>query len=267
MKFKPLSKYISKNKIIDYFIKHKIFSNKDYIKKIEKNNNPFSNEHVSKNNIKQFGPELFDLYRLHQLVIRYRRVTILEFGVGWSTKIFSNALLINKKKYFSRVKNLRFNNPFEIHAIDNFKMYINETKKKLSKSEKKNTNIHFSEVNMTQFNGRICTEYKSLPQINPDLIYLDGPSQFKTKGKVNNISTAHKDFMPMSCDILKIEFFLKPGTIIVVDGRTSNLRFLLSHFKRKWKLIEDFANDQYILLLDEKPLGNLNKKQIEFFFK
>ena len=84
---------------------------------------------------------------------------------------------------------------------------------------------------------------------------------------MNNISTAHKDFMPMSCDILKIEFFLKPGTIIVVDGRTSNLRFLLSHFKRKWKLIEDFANDQYILLLDEKPLGNLNKKQIEFFFK
>ena len=80
---------------------------------------------------------------------------------------------------------------------------------------------------MTQFNGRICTEYKVFPK-SSDLIYLDGPSQFKTKGKVNNISTAHKDFMPMSCDILKIEFS-KTRTIIVVDGRTSNLRFLLSH--------------------------------------
>ena len=110
-------------------------------------------------------------------------------------------------------------------------MYINETKKKLSKSEKK-YKYSFSEVNMTQFNGRICRIQKSSPN-QSDLIYLDGPSQFKTKGKVNNISTVHKDFMPMSCDILKIEFFLKPGTIIVVDGRTSNLRFLLSHFKRK----------------------------------
>ena len=37
---------------------------------------------------------------------------------------------------------------------------------------------------MTSFNGRICTQFKKLPLINPDLIYLDGPDQFNIKGNV-----------------------------------------------------------------------------------
>lgn len=267
MKFNPLIKNINKKKLIEYFLKYKIFKDKNIINKIEKDNNPFSDEHVSEKKIKQFGPELFDLYRLHQIIIRYKRTTVLEFGVGWSTKIFSNALLINKKKYSNTIKNLRFNNPFEVHSVDNFKKYINETKKSLTKEEKENTFIHFSNVNMTTYNGKICTEYNKLPKINPDLIYLDGPSLFNVKGSINNISTAHKDFMPMSCDILKIEYFLKPGTIIVVDGRTSNLRFLINNLQRKWSTFDDFKNDQYFLLLDEKPLGRLNKEQNNFYFK
>ena len=31
---------------------------------------------------------------------------------------------------------------------------------------------------MTTFNGRIATEFKKLPNCNPDFIYLDGPDQF-----------------------------------------------------------------------------------------
>ena len=66
---------------------------------------------------------------------------------------------------------------------------------------------NFSDVEMTRFNGRIATEYKKLPLCNPDFIYLDGPDQFKVKKNINNISTSHKDMMPMACDILKIEYF------------------------------------------------------------
>ena len=35
----------------------------------------------------------------------------------------------------------------------------------------------------------------------------------------------------MSCDILKIEPFLIPGTIILIDGRTANANFLKIIFK------------------------------------
>ena len=67
-------------------------------------------------------------------------------------------------------------------------------------------------------------------QVNPDFIYLDGPDQFKIKGKINNFNLNHEDFMPMVSDLLKIEF-LKPGTILVVDGRSANVQFLRSFLK------------------------------------
>ena len=49
------------------------------------------------------------------------------------SKVFANALLINKKKYLNKINKLRFNNAFEVHSVDNFKKYISETKKKLRK--------------------------------------------------------------------------------------------------------------------------------------
>ncbi len=72
--------------------------------------------------------------------------------------------------------------------------------------------------------------------------------------------------MPMSADILKIEHFLKPGTIIVVDGRAANSRFLKANFQRDWKYSYSQLNDQHVFYLSEKPLGKLNKKQLDFYF-
>tara|TARA_Y100000816_G_C26104008_1_gene586016 strand:+ start:1689 stop:2471 length:783 start_codon:yes stop_codon:yes gene_type:complete len=260
MKFNPIKIKINKKELIKYFVKHKIFSS-DKKAKIH--------VHKKKNFIQKeaFGHELHDLYRLHQIILKYKRTTVLEFGVGWSTKIFANALLINKKRYLNKIKKLRLSNAFQVHSVDNYKRYISQTKMRLNNSEKKNTFIKFSNVRMCQYNGIISTEYEKLPRINPDLIYLDGPSQFNVKGTVNNISTAHNDFMPMACDILKIEYFLRPGTIIVIDGRTSNYQFLKNNFQRKWKTFEDYKNGQFFLILDEVPLGNLSSNQNEFYFK
>ena len=73
-----------------------------------------------------------------------------------------------------------------------------------------------------------------MPNICPDLIYLDGPDQFSARGSVRGITTTHQDRMPMSGDILSFEHFLQPGTLIVVDGRTANARFLVSNLQRQW---------------------------------
>jgi hypothetical protein len=79
---------------------------------------------------------------------------------------------------------------------------------------------------MGTFNDRVCTYYDFLPNVSPDFIYIDGPNQHGTLGDIGGISTRHKDRMPMSADILRMEHFLLPGTLIVVDGRTANARFL-----------------------------------------
>ena len=42
-------------------------------------------------------PDLIDLYRLYQFVVLNKRITILEFGSGWSTLIYFLAMNNLKK--------------------------------------------------------------------------------------------------------------------------------------------------------------------------
>ncbi len=219
-------------------------------------------------------PELTDLYRLYQFIILNKRITVLEFGSGWSSLIFNLAINELKKKFKNRVKTLRRNNPFEIFILENEKKYLNITKRRIQKFNrylkiKNSKNIHycFSDVEMTLFKNRVATQYKRLPLCNPDFIYLDGPDQFNVKKDVNGISTRHKDMMPMVCDILKFEYFYTPGTIIVCDGRGANAKFLKDNFKRKWKYLNDKKNDQHIFWLDDPVLGKYNKLQLEYYKK
>ena len=221
---------------------------------------------------KPLKPDLNDLYRLYQFVILNKRTTILELGSGWSTLIFSNALGELKQKYFNYIKKLRRNNPFELFVLENQKKYLKISKnrilkfnKKFKNSKKSKINYYLSNVEMTTFNNKIVTEYKKFPLCNPDFIYVDGPDQFVIKKDINGISTRHKDMMPMVSDILKIEYFLTPGTIIIFDGRAANALFLRDHLKRKWMYKNDKVNDQHIFLLNGPPLGKYNKLQLKFY--
>jgi len=146
-----------------------------------------------------------------------------------------------------------------------YKVYLNHLvlMKKLNLNIK--VNYHFSYIEMSLYENKISTSYKKLPLCNPDFIYLDGPDQFNIKGDINNFSTRHKDMMPMANDILKIEYFLTPGTIIVTDGRTANAQFLRDYLKRNWLYQFDYINDQHIFYLNETPLGKYSRLQLEFY--
>ena len=219
-------------------------------------------------------PQLNDLYNLYLYILNNKRTTVFEFGSGWSTLIFSLALRELRDRYFYEVKSLRRNNPFELFVVENSKKYLNITRNRIQKFNKylniKNPikiNYQLSDVIMTTFNDRICTQYKKLPLCNPDFIYLDGPDQFNIKKDINGISTRHKDMAPMVSDILKFEYFYTPGTIIVCDGRTANASFLKDHFKRKWEYMNDKKNDQHIFCLIDQPLGEYNISQLKFYNK
>lgn len=210
-------------------------------------------------------PELDDLVRLHFLITSRKVTTILEFGVGKSTIVMADALKKNKEKYFDYVKNnLRRSNPFELHSVDNSRYWISYVKKSLPNELKEFVKFYYSPVYMSTFNGRVCTFYKKLPNICPDFIYLDGPDQFNVRRNINGISTRSMDRLPMAADILLFEHFLLPGTMILVDGRTANSRFLLSNLQRKWEYKHFPEEDIHIFELLEEPLGPYNKRQLEF---
>ena len=209
-----------------------------------------------------YPPELDDLIRLHYLIILRKVTTILEFGIGKSTIIFNDALTKNKKKYEHFVNiNLRRESKFECHTVDNQLKWI---KKIRSNNNLINVKYHYAEVKMGTFNDRACTFYKKLPNVCPDFIYVDGPDQFSVKGSIRGVSTCRQERLPMSGDILMLEHFLLPGTLIVVDGRTANARFLKTNLQRDWIYFHDKNNDQHYFELIEDPLGIYNKKQIDF---
>ena len=209
-----------------------------------------------------YAAELDDLIRLHYLLISRRVTTVLEFGVGKSSIIIDHALEINKKKYLEFVsKNLRRTNKFEGFSVDNNQKWIDVCRNTAPTSC---INYHYSKCIISTFNDRICSYFENLPNICPDFIYLDGPDQFSPIGNVRGINTNHPDRLPMGADILAIEHFLLPGTLIVVDGRTANARFLKSNLQRNWAYFYEESFDQHFFELTEKPLGIYNKKQIDF---
>ncbi len=256
-----IPKKISKNKIISYF-------NSYGLEILTKFQNPNSQTYKLEIKKSAYKPEIEDLYRIHQFIILNKRITALEFGCGWSTLVILHALMINRRKYSKKILKLRYNNPFELFVLDNERKFLNIARKRINSYTKLNSSyvkFNFSPVEMCTFNNQICNNYKKLPLVNPDFIYLDGPDQFQIKNSVKGINIGHNDFMPMNCDILYLEPFLKPGTIVLTDGRTSNFRFLVNNLKRNWVFEENYEFDQHTLYLNEKPLGAPNLSQLKFY--
>jgi hypothetical protein len=71
--------------------------------------------------------------------------------------------------------------------------------------------------------------------------------------------------MPMVSDLIKIEFFLIPGTIIVVDGRAANVQFLIKNFKREWLYYYHESTDMHLMYLNAPSLGLSNNNRLKFY--
>lgn len=212
-----------------------------------------------------FPPVPADLARLHRSVRARKVTTVLEFGVGYSTLVMADALLKNRQDHgvFVDTK-LRRNNAFEIHAVDADAEFIEKTKSLLAEDLAEIVHFHQSDVVTASVDGRVATYYENMPNISPDFIYLDAPDQFMASGDIRGISTRHPDRMPMSADILAFEHFLTPGTLILIDGRTANARYLASNLQRGWVHNHDELSDVHTFDLRELPLGPYNRLQIEY---
>ena len=248
-----LPKITEKKKINQYFVK---------------NGMKFIIDEYNSSSQKSFKPNLTDLYYLHQILILNKRITVLEFGCGWSSLVMSNAIKQNKKKILKKINKIRKSNTFEILSLDNFKSYINICNKNYKKYLPENNNllIEYADCLITTFQSYYCTTYKKKIDINPDFIYIDGPSQIGVKSnKSIYFNTDGEDLMPMSCDLLKMEFFLVPGTIVVLDGRGANANFLKIMFKRNWNYYYNKKVDQHYFILEDRSFGEINDKILNLY--
>jgi len=213
-----------------------------------------------------YPPVVEDLARLYAFARNRKATTVLEFGSGYSTAIFARALSENKALYgdLPEFKALRRNNPFELYTVDCSPEWLKITSERIHAKDRDVVHPHHSTVTIGTFNDRICHYYDNLPNICPDLIYLDGPMQHDAVGEIGGIHFRHNDRTVVAADIARMEWTLLPGTLVICDGRTNNARFLKSNFQREWRYEHDTAGDVHIFELIEAPLGGLNKKQLNF---
>lgn len=211
------------------------------------------------------APDLKDLARLHYVALKRKSFCILELGSGYSTLIFAHAMQTLQSLYGEQIVDLtRIDKPFHVYSVDEQERYKDAARERIPKALREHVTMSHSDVDMVIVDGQPSTIYKVLPDVLPDLIYVDGPSTHACTKNINGISLCRPERMPMSSDLIKLEFFLEPGCCILFDGRTANARFLYSRLKRSWNMEQNIENDICILELNEQPLGALNQNKMKF---
>lgn|SRR5690349_471056 len=214
---------------------------------------------------KPFEPKYDDLCRLHWIALSRKVINILELGSGYSTAVLADAMRILNKHFGKWAKkSIRSDNPFHVYAVEEEQRFLEITQLRLGSKLQTFATVSRSSVDILIHDNRIASIYTKLPNISPDFIYLDGPSQFATTQEIHGFSFNSKARMPMSADVLRFEFFFEPGTLILVDGRTANARFLKSYLRRNWVYLHDPVGDIHYFELQEEPLGPFNKLKLEF---
>jgi hypothetical protein len=213
-----------------------------------------------------YPPEYDDLARLHALVTKRKIINILELGSGKSSVVLADALKQNHLHFGNKLNGIRRANPFRLISIESEEKYKIEVQ---NQCEKKGlgdfVEIVLCQAMQTTYLEQICGQYKNIPSCCPDLIYVDGPMPMSYKNGISQyMDMRHSEITNITCDVLRIEPVLLPGTIIIVDGMTNNSRFIRNNLKRCWESFEDIDADYTIMILDEAPLGNIHKRQLAF---
>ena len=173
----------------------------------------------------------------------------------------------NKEEYgeiFTQ-SDIRCLHPFSVFSLDADEHWIKIAQARLPKELQEIVHIKHSEVFIGTFQDRLCHYYRSLPDIIPDFIYLDAPGPSQIQGKINGLSFhGCVERTINSADILLMEPTLTPGTMIVVDGRMNNVRFLMHNLQRDWSILTDEQGDRAVFELKEAPLGIHNRRKLTF---
>jgi hypothetical protein len=220
----------------------------------------FENLDLTLNTPNVYSPETPDLRSLFDLIVSEGVVSVLEFGSGWSTLAIAAALEENKNRDTVPL-DFRHPNPFKLLTVDCSEEYLNYALSRLDFHALRGmVDYHLTTARMSEHLGVACHFFDSLPPFTADLIYLDGPDASQVLGDLGGISSKFGDGvrdygLPMSADILRMEFYLWPGTFIVTDGRGANAEFLRRHLSREWSYHYSIPLDQHFFRLDSAPWG------------
>ncbi len=210
-------------------------------------------------------PDIPDLVRLHRLIRERPCVTVLEFGVGFSTLVMAHALAANESLFGAEMRKSATRNShlFQLFSVDANPAWIERTQRRLLPSLNNRVYVAHSAVSATTFGGRLCHLYDVIPDVIPDLIYVDGPDPHDVGGAIHGLTFQTMERTVMAADLLLMEPTLLPGTIVVIDGRENNARFLVRNLQRPVEV--SHQDDVTIIEFVEARLGRINVIGVDVF--
>lgn len=225
-------------------------------------------ESVSPNVETAYPKNDLDLRAL-RLVIRLRKpLSLLEFGSGWSTLAIAEELSDLDAKFteFPFNTHRHVSTPFRAFTLDESKHWLNIALSRIPDEKKMYVSGQYSKVVKHAIGETQTLRYNWVPEIKPDLVYLDGPSQFalEIQSNSNEFSLNQPWFPPISSNLLQFEWLLEPGATILVDGRTTNVEFLVRNFQRTWRITRFLKLDMTLLTLISPPLGPSNIEKLNW---
>ena len=186
---------------------------------------------LKKGDTEEFKVGYLKIANIYNLIRTRKPKVILEFGVGFSTIVLAAALKDNHDRYKQKG---------HLHTIDAEQHWLDNTENKMPPELRQYVTFHYSPLKICNLNNQLCSLYESLPNICPNIVFLDGPSPESVKGNINGLS--FNDGRPIvAADILLYESSAPLDFFIFVDGRWRNCNFLRNNLKGKFKHIKKIA--------------------------
>ena len=151
---------------------------------------------------------------------------VVEFGCGVSTLAIAHAL---KQKGSGVV--------YAVEADVKWASLVREAAARLSLSE--HCVVFDSTPVLTLRDFQVVSFFSKLPDVRPDLIYLDGPSSAQVNGNSHGLTMSGLEFI-VAADPLLYEWSFYAGAKIIVDGRINNVRFLERNLRRKYRVSRNY---------------------------
>jgi len=184
--------------------------------------------------------EFWDLVYLHKTILLRKPQTVLEFGCGFSTIVMADAI--------------KRNGSGRLYTVDTSERWLENTRTKLGALAEM-VDLRHSPASLHVHAAQLVSYYDKLPNIVPDMIYLDGPDPRTVTGSFNGIAFGTEDGANRSviaADILLYETSLNPGCTVIVDGRKYNVEFLQTNLRRNWAIAHDRTMKHTVMRLDRR---------------
>jgi hypothetical protein len=217
-----------------------------------------------------YSPDLNDLYSLYSRARDEGSVAVIEYGSGWSTLALGLAVYENKLKFGTRyLANVRHPNPFRLLTVDASEDFQNLALNRIPPHIRDLIDPIVTPARLSTHNGQICSFFVNVPAFTADFVYLDGPDCDQVEGNIDGFSPnfgsdSHRYGLPMSADVLRLENYFWPGTLLVTDGRGANAQFIKNNLRRNWLYKYDRKLDQHFFRLREKSWGVYSKLHLEY---